>query len=107
MDREFDATRDDFEWLIRNVGVSARPMVEIARFILVHISRQMTAINELRKEGTEPSKADLTNSLLITKRVLVEKFGSKAEAFIRKFSTPVTDRIGVKPRKHAFADRGM
>ena len=83
--------RDDFEWLIQNAGASARPMAETAQFILEYISWQMTTINEMRKEGIELNKADLTDSLLIAKRDLIEKFGSKAEAFISKFATPVTN----------------
>lgn len=80
--------RHDFEWLIRNVGISARSMVEIARFILERISLQMQVIDKMREEGAESSKADLTNSLLIPKLDLKERFGSKARAFMSKFATP-------------------
>lgn len=84
--------RDDFEWLIRNAGVAARPMVEIARFVMEHISRQMSAIGAMKKEGITFSKEDLTNSLLIAKAELVKKFGAgKANAFVAKFATPATN----------------
>ncbi|WP_287330982.1 nuclease-related domain-containing protein [Mesorhizobium sp.] len=84
--------RDDFEWLIRNAGLSARPMVAIARFIMEYVSRKMSAVNAMKKEGIVPSKADLTDSLLIPKADLVKKFGaSKANAFIAKFATPATN----------------
>lgn len=87
-----DRYREDFEWLIRNAGLSARPMVEIARYVMERISQQMTAINAMKKEGDEVSKDGLTNSLLIAKSELVEKFGTgKASAFVSKFATPVTD----------------
>ncbi|MFK0164678.1 nuclease-related domain-containing protein [Rhizobium sp. NPDC090279] len=84
--------RYDFEWLISNAGIAARPMVEIARFVMECISRQMSAIGAMRKEGITPSKEDLTNSLLISKAELVKKFGSgKASAFIARFATPATN----------------
>ena len=67
--------RDDFEWLIRNAGIAARPMVEIARFVMEYISRQMSAIGAMKKEGITPSKEDLTNSLLIAKAELVKSSG--------------------------------
>lgn len=84
--------RNDLDWLIRNAGISARPMVEIARFIMEYTSRQMSAIGAMRKEGIDPGKEDLTNSLLIAKSELTRKFGErKAKAFIRKFATPATN----------------
>lgn len=84
--------RDDFEWLIRNAGIAARPMVEIARFVMEYVSRQMSEIGMMKKEGITPSKEDLTNSLLIPKAELVGKFGhNKANAFIAKFATPATN----------------
>lgn len=85
-----DRYRADFEWLIRNSGLSARPMVEIARFVMERISLQMTAIVAMKEEGAEITKEDLTNSLLIAKSELAEKFGSNmADAFVTKFATPV------------------
>ena len=87
-----DRYRDDFEWLLRNAGQSARPMVEMARFILDRVSQQMTAIGAMKKEGIASSKADLTNSLLIAKADLTKKFGdNKTGAFVSKFATPITD----------------
>lgn len=87
-----DRYRGDFEWLIRNAGLSARPMVEIARFIMEYTSRQMSAINAMKEDGAIPTKADLTDSLLIAKAELIKKFGArKANAFIGKFATPATN----------------
>lgn len=86
-----DRYRAEFEWLIRNSGLSARPMVEIAHFIMERTSLQMTATVAAKEQGAEITKDDLTNSLLIAKSELADKFGSnKAEAFITKFATPVT-----------------
>ena len=39
--------RKDTEWLLRNVGISIRPMLEIAKFILDRINAQMTAVGHL------------------------------------------------------------
>jgi hypothetical protein len=86
-----DRYREDFEWLIQNVGISARPMVKIARFVLEHISQQMAGIHALTSAGKKLDKGDLTNSLLISKDDLARTFGSKAEAFLRKFTTPATN----------------
>ncbi len=83
-----DRYRDDFEWLVRNVGISARPIVEIARFILKYTTLRITTLGEERKKGVKLNKGNLTDSFLVPKTALFEKFGSKAEAFIRKFATP-------------------
>jgi hypothetical protein len=67
-------------------------MVQVASFILDRISQQMTAIGAMRKEGIDPSKADLTDSLLIAKADLAKKFGDdRTGAFVSKFATPITD----------------
>ncbi|MEO4001721.1 hypothetical protein [Mesorhizobium sp. CAU 1732] len=86
-----DRYRADFEWLIRNSGLSTRPMVEIARYIMDRTSRQMTATVAMKSERAEITKGDLTNSLLVAKSELAGKFGSnKSNAFVAKFATPVT-----------------
>lgn len=77
-------------WLLQNVGLSIRPMLEIARFIVDRINRQMTAVGHMRNQGHELTHGDLTNSLLISKADVQEKFGEKAKAFFAKFTTLAT-----------------
>lgn len=89
-----DRYREDLEWLVRNVGISARPMVEIARFIVERISHQMTGIGLMQKRGDVLSKGELTNSLLVPKSALFGKFGDKADAFVRRFATAVVGSNG-------------
>lgn len=83
--------RADTEWLLRNVGISIRPMLEIAKFILDRINARMTAVGHLRANGHHFSKGDLTDSLLIAKEDVRKKFGSKSDAFFSKFVTPITE----------------
>ena len=82
--------RKDTEWLLRNVGISIRPMLEIAKFIMDRINAQMTAVGHLRENGRDFSKGELTDSLLIVKEDVRKKFGSKSDAFFSKFVTPIT-----------------
>ncbi|KJC52555.1 hypothetical protein UB31_09725 [Bradyrhizobium sp. LTSP849] len=82
--------RDDATWLLQNVGLSIRPMIDIARFIVDRINSQMTAVGHMRKEGHSFTHGDLTDSLLISKADVRKKFGQRANAFFSKFSTPVT-----------------
>jgi hypothetical protein len=83
--------REDGTWLLQNVGLSIRPMIEIARFIVDRINNQMTAVGQRRKAGQAFTKGDLTNSLLIAKADVESKFGNKASAFLSKFSIPATN----------------
>ncbi|SDQ14295.1 nuclease-related domain-containing protein [Pseudovibrio sp. Tun.PSC04-5.I4] len=82
--------RNDMDWLLSHVGISIRPMIEIAEFLASKINEQMTLIGHRRKEGHQFSNGDLTNSLLIAKSEVREKFGNKADAFFEKFVTPIT-----------------
>jgi hypothetical protein len=82
--------RDDATWLLLNAGLSIRPIIDIAKFIVDRINRQMTGVGHMRKEGREISHGELTNSLLISKADVRKKFGQKANAFIAKFATPAT-----------------
>jgi len=50
----------------------------------------MSAVGHLRGEGQVFTNGDLTNSLLIAKVDLRKRFGSKVDAYIGKFATPVT-----------------
>ncbi len=81
--------RQDGDWLLGNVGLSIRPMLEIARFIVDRINLQLTATMTLHGEKHPVSFGDQTDSLLVSKSELVKRFGKKAEAFISKFSTPI------------------
>lgn len=80
--------REDFTWLLQNEGLSIRPMIEIARFIVNRVSGQITAVGHMRKEGHEFSHGDLTDSLIISKSDIRKEFGQRADAFIARFSTP-------------------
>lgn len=82
--------REDGEWLLGNIGVSIRPMLKIARFIVDKLTHQITATTHIAKETGEVGVSDLSDSLLIEKSSLIKKFGLKAEAFISKFSLPAT-----------------
>ncbi|MBD8662008.1 hypothetical protein IFT59_01975 [Rhizobium sp. CFBP 8752] len=81
--------RADGTWLLQKAGISIRPMIEIATFIVGQITAQMDATGRARRAGEAPDNGDLTNSLLISKAVLSKKFGSKGKDFIAKFATPV------------------
>lgn len=82
--------RNDATWLLQNAGVSIRPIIDITTFILNRINAQMSAIGHLREEGQTFGNGDLTNSLLIDKADLRKRFGSKVDAYIGKFATPIT-----------------
>ncbi len=81
---------DDEDWLLRNVGISVGPILDIARFLVDRINAQMTAIVHRRKHGDYVSNGDLTNSLLIEKEDIRRHFGAQADAFFAKFVTPIT-----------------
>ena len=83
--------REDGTWLLRNVGLSIWPMIEIAKFIVNRINNQMTVVGQRRKAGQTFTNGDLTNSLLIAKADVQSKFGQKADAFFAKFSVAATN----------------
>lgn len=80
--------RDDWIWMLQNAGISVRPLIEIASFIVQTVTAQMNAVGHLRAQGNALSNAELTKSLLVSKATLQKRFGSKANAFIAKFATP-------------------
>jgi hypothetical protein len=80
--------RDDATWLLQNAGISVRPMIEIANFIVEAVTAQMTSVRRLQAEGKALSNSELTNSLLVPAEALRKRVGSKANAFIAKFATP-------------------
>lgn len=82
--------REDANWLLQNVGMSIRPLIDIAKFIANRINKQMNAIGHLRAEGYKLNNGDLTNSLLISKTDLRKKFGAKVDAFLKKFAISIT-----------------
>jgi hypothetical protein len=59
--------RDDAVWLLQNAGISIRPTIDIANFIVERVNLQITSVGSLRAEGREFNHSDLTNSLLISK----------------------------------------
>jgi hypothetical protein len=82
--------RDDGTWLLQNAGLSIRPMIDISKFIVDRINRQMTGVGYMLSKGHVFSHGELTNSLLVSKDDVRKKFGQKANAFFAKFATPVT-----------------
>jgi len=80
--------RNDGDWILGNVGLSIRPMLDIARFIIDRINLQITAATMMSEETGGLGPRDMTNSLVISKADLVDKFGQKAGAFLSKFSIP-------------------
>jgi hypothetical protein len=83
--------REDGTWLLQNIGLSIRPMIDITMFIVDRINVQMTGVGHLMKEGRKFSHGELTNSLLIAKADVRKKFRAKADAFFAKFVTPITE----------------
>ncbi|UWQ47705.1 NERD domain-containing protein [Leisingera aquaemixtae] len=81
--------RNDISWLLGNVGISIRPMLDIAKFVSNRVNKQMTEVGYLQKQGVHFSNGDLTNSLLVSKSEIRKKFGGKADAFFEKFATPI------------------
>jgi hypothetical protein len=66
----------------RKLGVAAREAI--------YYGADSFYLHQLARFGRDRYRADLTNSLLIAKSELAEKFGSnKADAFVTKFATPV------------------
>ncbi len=80
--------REDATWLLQNVGLSIRPMIDIVKFIVDRIGLQMAGMGHLRNEGHEIKNSELTSSLVISKAELRKKFGAKADLFFTKFVTP-------------------
>lgn len=78
-----DRYRNDTEWFLRTQGISIRPLIEIARFIMVQINMRAT----LSDDSTESlSASKITEALSIEKKVLKNKFGGKVENFYRLFA---------------------
>jgi len=82
--------RADGRWLLQNAGISIRPMIEIATFIVEQVTAQMDVTGRARAAGEALNNGDLTNSLLVSKAALRRKFGSKVNNLIAKFATPIS-----------------
>ena len=82
--------REDATWLLQNVGLSIRPMIEIAKFIVDRINSQMTQSATCASKARLLGRGDLTNSLLIAKADLRKKFGQKADLFLAQVRDPAT-----------------
>lgn len=83
--------RDDSTWLLQQIGLSIRPMLDIANFLANRVNAQMTRMGHLRREGKIPGHGELTSSLLVSKSELRKKFDNKVEVFLDKFATPIMD----------------
>lgn len=82
--------REDGIWLLQNAGLSIRPMIAIAKYIVDRITDRINTLGNLRKEGRQFTHGDFTSSLLISKADVRKKFGQKADAFFAKFATPAS-----------------
>lgn len=78
--------KEDGTWLLRNAGISIRPMLEIARYISKRINNQMAYASHTLNNDFSKDVGLLSQSLLIPKSDLRKKFGTKVEAFLSKFS---------------------
>lgn len=79
--------KDDSEWLLVNAGISIRPTLQIARFIIDRINLQMTYVANIYKESGPLDFGTLSRMLSITKDILRKEFGSKTDSFLAHFSS--------------------
>jgi hypothetical protein len=84
-----DRYREDATWLLQNAGLSIRPIIDITAYLADRVNAQMSELGHLRSQGRVFTNGDLTNSLLVSKADLRKKFGSKANAYMAKFATPI------------------
>ncbi|SSC72749.1 unnamed protein product [Ciceribacter sp. T2.26MG-112.2] len=82
--------RSDQEWMLQNVGISIRPILEIATFIGDRITQQMDYSGRRKSLGLLEA-GEPFGSLLINKETLKKRFGPKIDAFLAKFSTPAAN----------------
>ncbi|MGR9373871.1 nuclease-related domain-containing protein [Rhizobium leguminosarum] len=83
--------RQDMLWMLRNVGASIRPMLDIAKFVVDRVNAQMTGVGHMRSNGESVSKEDFTNSLIVSKKDIEDRFGARADAFLSRFASPAFD----------------
>jgi hypothetical protein len=79
--------RLDRVWLQRNVGLSIKTILKIARFITDRVNAQITAAKYVINDDP-PDIGLLTSSLSIAKRTLHDRFQNDASMFLKMFSTP-------------------
>lgn len=77
----------DTAWLKQHAGATIDDFVSIAGYIVEKLLSQMSYVQLERKRGRTFAPHELTDSLLIRKSDLRERFGDAAEAFEMKFST--------------------
>ena len=83
--------RDDFAWLLANRGLSIRPMIEIASYIVHCVNQQLTALFHQYSDGPDgPASQYISGALLVAKHALIKQFGEKGESFLDLFSIPIT-----------------
>lgn len=78
--------RHDGDWLLRNKGISIRPLLDIATFISDWAVNQMSALLAAQRGGAEISTGDKTSSLLVPISALRQKFKGKADLFLQLFA---------------------
>ena len=78
--------RNDSDWLLANVGISIRPIIEIAQYIVDTTNMQITYLAHQDIPDGAEAFGKLTSSFCVSKTHLREKFGSKADAFLKKFA---------------------
>lgn len=78
----------DADWLQAHAGATIERFAEIAQFVVDTLTMRMTAVGQHRKKGREFAPHEFTESLIIAKAELFERFGPDALAFIKKFATP-------------------
>lgn len=83
--------RYDQQWMLEKVGISIRPIIDIAHYISDRITNQMNYAGHRLSRGEDLSLGDLTSSLTIEKSELRKRFGRKVEFFLAKFSIPAVN----------------
>ena len=86
--------RSDCNWLIENIGISIDQMFDMARFLAHEVNLRMTHLHSTATPDSPLKATDITDSLLVPKADLRQKFGTIAESFCSQFVTSVTNTNG-------------
>ena len=87
-----DRYRKDMNWLLSNKGISIRPIIDIADYLLHRVNSQTTLLMDDKDNVTKPPMArEISSALLVDKNSLIKKFGQKALAFLDAFSIPINN----------------
>lgn len=78
--------RADGEWLLRNAGISIRPMLDIARYLLEVTTAQSTALIAALPAAKDADPGLLTASLCVPKEICRKKFKGKFDTFLKIFA---------------------